>query len=476
MATEVWLRDPTSYALDALTAGYTRFVFQWWKLQRAKIDPLSYMRKWCVGLDPNVEFMVIGPQGASHYRGLSSHGNPIAVYPVWTPDMPIGDLEDMMACPVGEEPAGVFEDMPDGLRPRSGQEHRVVIGKLPFATSGVTKGLLQEINSLALRYEDCKLHLHEMQHFGAMFSNEFHSVDFDPVGPQTGNAQWIYLPNGILLQGKDRPEWPAFEEWINLLGFQLPQVATDRRILTAFNIRSVEWAARYFTSDLTLKMRYRPTLDEAGVPKVRFAPATQGQRKRALTAARRSLLYKERDKNTDFVICNWCMYRSTCKLMRVDSVCIYKGTDTVALADAFGSRNADRIITGLSDLLKMQADRTERAVEEEALSGETDPEVTKMMNSLFKNGTSLAKLLNPELNGKGVTVNVNNQNVAAVSTADPRQLVANAVRALEAQGIAREDITQDMLKVIIQNPNAQVATAPPPLAIEGVVMPSKEVA
>lgn len=475
MTTELWLRDPTTYALDAVTNGFKRFTFTWSSLQRAKIDPLSYMRKWCIGTNTDVEFMVIGPQGASHYRGLSRHENPVGVYPVWTPDMSIRDLEDMMASPVGEENPEIFESLPDGLRPREGQEHRVVISKFFHATAGPTKSLLQEMNLLAIQYPDCKLHVHEMQHFGLMFSNEFYSADFHPVGPAFGRPMWIYLPNGIMLQQHDRPEWGAYEEWINMLGFQLRQVSTDRRILTAFNMRSAEWASKYFTSDLTLKMRYRPTLDEAGVPRVSFKPATQGQRKRALTAAVRSTLYRNRDTDTDFVLCNWCMYRSTCKLVRVDSVCIYKGADTVALADAFGSRNADRIIDGLTDLLKMQADRTERAVQDEAISGETDLDVTRQMNSLFKNGVMLAKLLNPELNGKGVTVNVNNQNnVAAISAADPRQLVSNAVRALEAQGIAREDITEDLIRIMLQNPGQDVRAIAPPKQIEGVIMPVKE--
>lgn len=477
MATEIWLRNPTSYALDALVNGFRKFTFSWGYLQRSKIDPLSYMRKWCLGTTVDVEFMVIGPQGAIHYRGLSRHENPIAVYPVWTPDMKISELEDMMCAPVGDEDPAIYEKLPEGLRPRPGQEHRVVIGKLPYATGGYTRDLLQQINLLSISYPDCKLHIHEMQHFGLMFSNEFFSADFTPCGPaDTPMGMGIYLPNGIYLSNSDSPEWPAYEEWINMIGFTLLDVGSSRRTLTAFNMRSVEWASKYFTSNLSVDMRFRPTLDDAGVPKVYFVPKTKGARKRAMMAAHRSFLYQNRDANSDFVLCNWCIYRSTCKLVRVDSVCIYKGADTVALADAFGSRSADRIITGLSDLLKMQADRTERAVEEEAVSGESDPEVTKQMNSLFKNGVMLAKLLNPELNGKGVTINnnVSQNTLNAVASADPRQLVANAVRALEAQGIDREDITEDLIKVILQNPGADVRSMAPPKAIEGVVMPAKE--
>ena len=64
-----------------------------------------------------------------------------------------------------------------------------------------------------------------------------------------------------------------------------------------------------------------------------------------------------------------------------------------------------------------------------------DPEVTKMMNSLFKNGVQLAKLLNPELNGKGqsVTVSVGGGHTAGVFS--PQQLTGKIIAELEAQGI-----------------------------------------
>lgn len=140
----------------------------------------------------------------------------------------------------------------------------------------------------------------------------------------------------------------------------------------------------------------------------------------------------------------------------------------MALADAFGSRNADTIITGLSDLLKMQADRTERAIERESVDEEMDPEVTRMINALMKNGTMLAKLLKPELNGKGaVTVNVgvNGSAAVAVAGADPSQLVANAVAALERQGVPRDQITPDMIKMLL-TPSLQPERA----AIEGTVV------
>lgn len=478
MGTEVWFRDPLTYVMDALVNGVDKFTFSRETLVRHKIDAVSFMRKWCVGTNPNVEFILVGSQGASHYKGFTPLNNPVGVYPVWSPDMDFAQLEAMVEYPVGEEDPDVFKEVPPSLRPVPGQIHRVVIKGLPYARSGYTLGLMERINSLIINNPDCKFHLHGMQHFQLMFSNEWTSIDFDASAYGRASNWWYYFPNGVQVHNDGAPELAAYEDWINMLGFQLKQIATSKRAIHAFNIKSALWAAEYFTSDLILKMRYKPTLDEAGVPKVFFQPATQKyQKKRPLKTAIRLGLNVNRSHQHDFVLCNSCVHRATCRLMRVNSVCIYKGAETVALADAFGSRDADKIINGLSDLIKMQADRTERAIEVEATEGESDPEVTKQINSLMKNGVMLAKLIKPELNGKGVTINnnVNNNPAAAVAAADPRQLVASAVRALEAQGIPREDITQDMIKIILQNPGVKVSAAPPLKSIEGVVVPDKAV-
>lgn len=417
--------------------------------------------------DVHTELLLIGPQGAAHYDVWTSHTKPKAVYPVWVPDQPLGDLQDLMMNPVGQMDSSEFDSLPEGLRPVAGQDHIVVVDKLPSMVAGTSRQLVQDIRMLALSNPHCKLHLHGMNNYSVMFDNGFHSVDFDPCYPNMQTIR-LYLPNGITLEYVSKPEWPAYEEWVNMLGFQFRQVVRDKRVLTAYNTRSVHWAAQWFTEDLKVRTKYQPALDEQMRPRKDFVP-NQYTRSglRPLATQRRQALLKEKN-GTDFLLCNGCIYRVTCRLARADAVCSYGGSDTVALADAFGSRNADTIITGLSDLLKMQADRTERAIERESVDEEMDPEVTRMINALMKNGTMLAKLLKPELNGKGaVTVNVgvNGSAAVAVAGADPSQLVANAVAALERQGVPRDQITPDMIKMLL-TPSLQPERA----AIEGTVV------
>jgi len=361
---------------------------------------------------------------------------------------PIEDLISLIEEPVSEMDPKEFLSLPPGLRPVPGQRHMVVIAEIPNMRHGISKAIMREVAMVAASSPEVSLHIADSNTFSTYFDYGAKSVTFDPFS----NKQ-LHLPNGITLTPTNKPEWAAYADWVSFLGFSFGQVARNNRIRMAYNIKSVHWAAKYYNSDYRFTMKFTPGISEQGVPDANFKPSVNDRRmtRHKTTVAMRSLLLRQDDR-TDFVLCNGCMYRMSCKLMRADSVCNYKGTDTVGLADAFGSRNADRIIDGLSDLLKMQANRVEAATEIEASEGDLDPEVTKQMNSLFKNGVMLAKLLNPELNGKGVNVNVgivNAPNAGAVAAADPRQLVSNAVRALEAQGIKREDITQDMIKAIL---------------------------
>ena len=120
----------------------------------------------------------------------------------------------------------------------------------------------------------------------------------------------------------------------------------------------------------------------------------------------------------------------------------------MGLAGEFSTRNVDRIIGALGKIVEKQAERLERAAAAEEMSGETDPEVTKMYKTVFDQGTKLAKLIDPKLNGSAVNVNVGvNGNAAVqVQASDPRQMVAAVVAELESAGIPRDQITSNMIK------------------------------
>jgi hypothetical protein len=108
----------------------------------------------------------------------------------------------------------------------------------------------------------------------------------------------------------------------------------------------------------------------------------------------------------------------------------------------------------------------ERGVSEENMYGELDPEVTKIANQLFQNGSKLATLLNPALKGgPRVQVNVGAGAAATVSASTPHQVLGAIVRELESRGIKREDITPTMVGNLLAEMNSGAAKA-----IEGRVV------
>lgn len=178
----------------------------------------------------------------------------------------------------------------------------------------------------------------------------------------------------------------------------------------------------------------------------------------------------------DKAICNHCVLRTSCKLARADMVCAIEGTEMGDLARKLGTRNADSIIEGMLSLLAVQADRMEDALVDERTSGESNPEVTRQMNSVFKNAGVVAKLIDPNLNGKGTTITNQTLNVhgspTAVNMAAPRQVMSAIVKELEQAGIPRDEITLEMVKGILVQSGQDAEPIPARQAIEGAVVQS----
>jgi hypothetical protein len=86
-------------------------------------------------------------------------------------------------------------------------------------------------------------------------------------------------------------------------------------------------------------------------------------------------------------------------------------------------------------------ERLKRGMDIEEEMEVLDPEVTRIMNQIFQNGKSLAKLVDPNLTKP--LVQINNGHGGGGSR---QEVVASVVRALEAQGFKREAITPEMFQ------------------------------
>lgn len=455
MPTDIWFRDPYNYVQFAAAEGIDRYVLSKSHLMARRIDPISFMRKHFLSTTVRPEFMTVGREGAALYDLFSRIEKPKAFWPVWSFDDSLDALIELLASPVGgDEELCNTDKVNSAIRPVFGQPHRIVITDVGNQRITVNKNRLDEISQLIKDFPECSVHISGSYTFRVMFTLGFDSADFDPWSV---TRSYLSMPSGFLVYGHKSEEIKLYEGWINMLGFTLDQLATMKERLY-FNVRSIKWASKYYDSNLLVKRRYSPTVDDQNLSdkQFRYKPPKGKQRQNfenKRTIAKKSLKLIHNGPNTDGIICDGCIFRNSCKLAREGSICVAGASQVGDLAKYFNTRDPGRIVDGLGKLMEIQATRLEEAIEKEQDSGEENPEITKQLKTIFDNGVKLAKVLDPKLNGNnGTTVNILNAGgVAAVSSGDPRQMVAAAVRALEDAGIPRKEITNDMIAGLLSN-------------------------
>jgi hypothetical protein len=138
-------------------------------------------------------------------------------------------------------------------------------------------------------------------------------------------------------------------------------------------------------------------------------------------------------------------------------VCAVPDSDLADLADYFNTRDADAIIEGLGDLLASQMLRLQNGMElESKKGGDLSPAVTTLFDKIFKDGVTLAKLINPMLAKPALQINVANAGDLP-SAGNKQALMAAVIGELEARGVARADITEEMVTGLLEERAAQVA-------------------
>lgn len=453
---EVWFRSPHNYIKEIAEVGEPyRIIWERGILIKKRIDPVAHAEIY-LGRNSDTRIMAVGPQGCAEVGPGNGLDDPIAVYPVW--DCENDDfelLEEFIANPVAENEE-ITEDLsiPSDERPVPGQDHVVVVINLPDMTLRPNKKLLREISDLQERNPQVTIHIHGLYAFHSMFGNAFKSVDWEP---RTNAAKGrIYLGNG---KGMNYEQAAAKAlQWIHLMNMSVSDLKVPRN-RCMFNIRSALWAAQFWNQDVKFKSKGRHNADPDAIDPV--VPTTRSIRTRL------SLTPTPSDK----VVCDQCSLNLTCKYFRVGSVCTVPGSDSSPLAKAFNSRDASKIIDGLGTILGAQAKRLERGIEDEEVEGDINPEVSKMMNSLFANGVKLAKLIDPSLTKP--MVQINNGSAAQVSGANPKTLTAAVVRSIEASGIKREDITPEMFQEMLKQMGVEEPQHVQPREIPGTVIQTR---
>jgi len=437
VTTEVWFRNPHNYIRELAEVGPARVAWDRGLCVKRRIDPLKHAEVYFQNKEWRV--LLVGEQGSAEYTN-ESDGKPVAVYPTWNAtDEPIELLEEMMMYPLGlDDDACNDMRVPDDQRPVAGQPNRVVITNIPPAGTLVGRSLARKLMELQEEYEECTLFIHGLYSFRVLFGFGFRMVDIDPR-TDAGKGR-VTLPTGKIMFAE---KTVAVPQWITLVGMKPVDLTKEPRNRCIYNIKSAMWAGENYNENIAFASRQTSATPAREVDtESKSAPVPEVKDKSPFTAPTVA-------QPSDKINCNTCSLQNNCKFYREGSVCSVPGSEPAELAKHFNTRDADQIIDGLGTILSLQARRLDRGVSDENLYGELDPEVTKIANQLFTNGTKLAKLLDPHrFSGPAVQVNVQ-QGGAAIQASTPNQVLGNIVRELERRGIPRDQITPEMVQNLL---------------------------
>jgi hypothetical protein len=406
-------------------------------LVKKTIDPTKFADLY---FPANVDYrqLVIGDQGTAELRRGHSMKNPYAVYPTWEyGEDDIDVLIEMLGTNIGEDAEACGDpDLPPDERPVFGQEHRVVVIRAPQANTGPGRKFYRLLQYLQAEFPASIIHVHGLYSYRVMFGMNYRSVDVDPR--TLASKGKVTLPSGKEVTYERATQAP---QWVTVVGFQPVDLQIPRN-RCMFNIKAAWWAAKHYRENVKFRVQgghdpdpnapITPAIPTVNAVKTQNQPATVG----------------------DKFLCDTCSLQNTCKYFRSGGVCSIPGSEPADLARFFQSRDSDTIIEGLGTLLATQTRRLERGLEDEVEFGELDPEVTRIINSLFGNGVKLAKLRNPALAAAGapkfgVQVNVNGQGGNQIAPTK-NQLTAALVAELEARGIPRDRITPEMIMGLLE--------------------------
>lgn len=402
--------------------GISHLSFSNLNLGRQGHDAITNVRQFYLHSGIRPKIMIIGPQGAKEYWSDGNIFEPVREFPVWSiKSKTFKDLEAICEK--------LYEE----------DDHMQVVISNCFPSN---HPWWQSLFRFQRDFPRVKMYLSSGNSFNLGFGGRFSAADFEFTDP--GFISKAYMPGGnrILVRNSAAVHiLNPWSEWIENLGFTVSELATDKKKLLRFNIRSAIWASKHFADNYRYSMVDKLTVDATQLSENDYVPRSS----HTIIARRARVTTKQAEK----ILCTRCSIAPKCKLFRSGSVCGLGESEMAALADSFQSRDAGRIVDGLAEIVKISATRFESAAKAEDDAGVVDPDVTRQAKSLFDMGTKLAKLVNPELAGPGVRVQVNvgsAGNAELLAEANPKKLMATLIGQFEAAGFRRDEITPDMLK------------------------------
>lgn len=416
MIPEVWVRNPDLCIKECIEEQVDLFVWDRGYISKRAIDPARLLDVYMPM--PRVwRTLIIGfdTDDAIELRPGYSETSPWKVHPVWRFGQEMAYLEDVMD---------------------DAETERVVIANVPPAQTGPAKQFYRHLRELQEEHPNVIVHVHGLYSWRVMFGLGFRSVDIEPR--ETAKKGKVILPPGKEVTYERAAEAP---HWVTLLGMRPLDLRVPRN-RCMYNIRSAHWAARFFHTDIKYKSNGRVEIDPDAYTNPIF------------TQQRIMTRNMEQPLPGDKFLCDMCSLQLHCRYFRTGSVCSVPDSEPAELAKFFKTRDSDTIIEGLGTLLATQTRRLARALDSEDVDEKVNPEVTKIINTLFDRGVKLAKLVNPALAAAGAAkFTINNNSRTAVLAGTPQALMASVVAELEARGIPRDRITPEMVEMLLGKPD-----------------------
>lgn len=436
--TDVFFRNADNYVKELVESDYRQVIWDRGYLYKKRIDPVRHADLYFSGFSYRIWDLGNEEQGCAEYVPGCNRETPSAVYPVLSMmgEQAIHSLEQLAMNPIGEnEKACLDLDTHRTERPVYGQDHIIIITDLPDMSTGRGRSMVRTIRDVQIDYPDATFHIHGLYSFATIFGLGFKSADYEPrSAAQKGK---IVLPPGREVKYEAAAIMP---QWISLLGFK-PAELSDPKRRCIYNIKSTLWSAENFTETMARRFRRNPKgsspIDTDSSDNT-FLPVTT---KQALPVGIKIL-------DGDKITCDTCSLTDACKVYRAGAVCSLT-QEHRGLAGMFQTRDSGVVIEGLSRILTKQAERAQRAMDDEEEFQELSSDVTKMLDGLFKNGIQFAKLIDPVLRSPKLAVNVNGAGAVTVGSErpTPQQVMKDVFSALEAQGFRREEITPEIVKL-----------------------------
>lgn len=397
--------------------GLSRIAWDRGYLKKRSIDPAKFSDLY-FGEQYPWRSLLVGDQGTAEIsRDHPSLARPAALYATWEYGLnPLPQLREWL------------EENPD-----PSQRHLVFITRPPTAGH---RPFFQHLHELMEDNPHAEVHVHGLYGFGRMFGSGFHSLDYEPK--KLARRGKVVLPIGKEVQFEDA--WFYYPKWVRAIGYERTDLSVPRN-RCMFNMAAARWAGLNWNA----KVEFERKAFQPVAPKEFLGGETKIDKPTR----------RKNAKPGDMIECNSCSLQFSCSLFRAGRLCLIPGSEGAMIAKFFQTQKVEDALDGLGKIVEISAERTERAVALEKEGEEIDPEVSKLVDSLWKKGAEYVRLLQP----KGPLVNINNAPTAITGpaaaeltgTTDEHQLVAAAFAKLERAGWPRAAITEEAVGRVLRD-------------------------